>query len=68
MTTVTYHVPAISCKHCVHTIKTELGDLEGVQSVDASAETKDVTVIYDAPVTPEEIEKLLVEINYPPQK
>ena len=35
MTTVTYTVPAISCGHCTHTIETEVGELQGVQSVKA---------------------------------
>ncbi|NTU74762.1 MAG: heavy-metal-associated domain-containing protein [Anaerolineaceae bacterium] len=65
MTTVTYNVPAISCGHCVHTIQTELSDLKGVQSVQASAETKTVLVTFDAPATPEMVEELLAEINYP---
>ncbi len=35
MTTVIYKIPNISCNHCVHTIQTELSDLDGVQSVAA---------------------------------
>lgn len=66
MKTVTYTVPNISCMHCVHTIKTEVGELQGVQSVDASAQTKQVTIAFDTPATEEEIVTLLKEINYPP--
>ena len=40
MTTVTYNIPNISCGHCVHTIKMEVSDLAGVESVEASADTK----------------------------
>lgn len=65
MTTVTYNVPNISCGHCVHTIKMELSDLEGVQSVDAFADTKKTTVTFEAPATEEKIKALLAEINYP---
>ncbi len=65
MTKITYHVPGISCGHCVHTIKTELGDLPGVSKVEAELETKMVTVEFDAPATDEKIKNLLVEINYP---
>jgi len=54
--------------HCVHTIKTELSDLAGVKTVDANAETKTVKVTYEAPATPEAIEKTLAEINYPVAK
>lgn len=68
MTTVTYQVPDIMCNHCVHTITTELSDLDGVKSVQASLEDKQVQVTYDAPATPEKIEQLLSEINYPVAK
>jgi len=68
METITYTVPNISCMHCVHTIKTELSDLAGVKTVDANAETKTVKVTYEAPATPEAIEKTLAEINYPVAK
>ncbi len=65
MKTVTYSVPNISCNHCVHTIQTEVADLAGVQSVQADAASKKVTVTYDAPATEDEIKGLLAEINYP---
>ncbi|MCB9150610.1 MAG: copper ion binding protein [Caldilineaceae bacterium] len=66
MTTKTVIVPNISCSHCVHTIETEVGDLEGVQSVKAQETTKQVTVDFDAPATWDSIKELLVEIDYPP--
>jgi copper chaperone CopZ len=66
MNSVTYQIPGISCNHCVHTIQSEVSDLAGVQSVDASAETKEATIVFDAPATEEKIVALLKEINYPP--
>ncbi len=65
MTTVTYHIPNISCKHCVHTIKMELGELPGVQSVEADADTKKATITFDSPTSEDQIRALLIEINYP---
>ncbi len=65
MKTVTYTIPNISCGHCVHTIKNEVGELAGVQSVEASAEAKQATVTFDSPATEEEIKALLASINYP---
>lgn len=65
MKTVTYNIPNISCGHCVHTIKNEVGELAGVQSVQASAETKQAIITFDAPATENEIKSLLVSINYP---
>ena len=66
MNTVTYEIPGISCKHCVHTITSEVSDLEGVQSVEASAETKEATIVFGPPATEEMIIALLKEIHYPP--
>ena len=65
MTTVIYSIPNISCMHCVHTIKTEVGEFAGVRSVEADAQTKQVTILFDPPATEEAIKKLLAEINYP---
>jgi copper chaperone CopZ len=65
MQTVTYSIPAISCGHCVHTIKTELSDLAGVKTVEADAASKQATITFDPPATEESIKALLQEINYP---
>ena len=66
MKTVTYSIPNISCNHCVHTIKTEVSDLEGVKTVEASPQTKQAVISFDDPATEEQIVSLLKEINYPP--
>ena len=68
MTTVKFEVPSINCNHCVHTIQTELSEMDGVKSVAADAVKKEVVVQYEAPATPESLEKLLAEINYPVKK
>ena len=65
MKTVTYSIPNISCGHCVHTIQTEVGELAGVKSVEASVETKKVTITFDTPATEESIVSLLKSIDYP---
>jgi copper chaperone CopZ len=46
------------------TIKRELGELEGVVSVDGDVDTKMVTVQWQAPATWDKIASLLEEINY----
>ena len=66
MKTVTYNIPNISCSHCVHTIKMEISDLAGVKSVDASEESKQAVIVFDAPATEEKIVETLKEINYAP--
>jgi copper ion binding protein len=65
MKTITYSVPNINCGHCVHTIQTEVGDLQGVKSVKADAGTKQVEISFDTPASEEQIKSLLAEINYP---
>jgi copper chaperone len=68
MSKVEFFVPNISCGHCVHTIKMEVGEVAGVRSVEASQETKKVVIEFDPPATEEQIESVLIEINYPPQR
>ena len=65
MTTVTYSIPSISCGHCVNTIQMEVSEMDGVASVTASAETKQVEIVFDAPASEDSIKELLAEINFP---
>lgn len=65
MSTVTYYIPNISCGHCVHTIQSEVSELDGVKSVVANQESKTATITFDAPASEEKIKALLAEINYP---
>jgi copper chaperone len=65
MTTLTVKAPAISCGHCVRSIQNEVGELPGVQSVQASEQSKLVTITYDQPATEQAIKELLGEIGYP---
>lgn len=61
-----FYIPNITCGHCVHTIKMEVGELPGVTRVDASAATKEVTVEFGPPTTSDQIVDLLQEIHYAP--
>ena len=65
MTKVLYTIPNISCGHCVHTIKTELSDVDGVKKVDANQDTKVVEIEFDAPASEEKLKALLALIEYP---
>jgi copper chaperone len=65
MTTVNYAIPAIHCEHCTHTIEMEVGELQGVQTVNADLNTKKVQIIFDTPANEEKIKALLAEIDYP---
>jgi copper chaperone len=49
--TTTLNVNGMSCQHCVHAVKSSVGALAGVRSVDVSLEKKLVTVGFDPGVT-----------------
>lgn len=63
--TKTVKVPNISCGHCVMTVEKEIGAVDGVKGVNASADSKEVTVIWDAPASWDTIKSTLQEIGYP---
>jgi len=67
METKTFKVPNIGCDGCVNAIKGELGDLEGVQTVNGEVESKMVTVEYGDPANWEKIVETLKEIDYAPE-
>ncbi len=62
----TFQVPNIGCDGCVKAIKGELSDIEGVQSVDGTVDTKTVTVEWQEPATWTLILQTLKEIDYAP--
>jgi copper chaperone CopZ len=62
----TFTVPNISCGHCVKTVEREVSELPGVMTVKAEEDTKQVKVQWNPPATWDEIEALLIEIEYPP--
>ncbi len=61
----TLTVPNITCGHCVMTIKNELSELEGIETVEGNPENKSITVEWETPTTMEKIKDTLKEINYP---
>lgn len=65
MPTVIYTIPNISCHHCVHTIQSELSEVEGVKKVIAEVESKTAQIDFEEPATEEILKKVLAEINYP---
>lgn len=68
MQTKTFKVPNISCGHCVHTIQSEVSELEGIVTVKADQTTQMVTVSWnEPPQTWAKIRALLEEIDYPPE-
>ena len=63
----TVKIPAISCVHCVMTIKRELSEIEGVKSVEGDFNTKIVTIKWTTPANWDIIYKTLEEIGYKPE-
>ena len=61
----TVHIPAITCGHCVMTIKREISELEGVKSVEGDEKTRMVTIEWDKPASWDTIADTLKEIGYP---
>ncbi|MBN1906064.1 MAG: heavy-metal-associated domain-containing protein [Deltaproteobacteria bacterium] len=66
MTTKTFHIPNISCGHCVKSIKNELQEVSGVLKVDGDPEKKVITVEYETPDTLKTICETLIDMNFPP--
>jgi copper chaperone len=69
MVTTQLTAPDISCEHCVATVKKTVRQFPGVQSVEADAETKIITLTYDpAQVDLAKVAEALDEEGYPVRK
>jgi len=62
MAETTYHVPGITCGHCRSAIETEVGALDGVESVAVDIDTKQVVVVGSA--GDDAIRAAIVEAGY----
>jgi len=67
MAAKTVNIPSISCHHCLMTIKREVSEISGVQSVEGSVEDKRVTIRWEEPADWGKIEAALKDAGYPPQ-
>jgi copper chaperone len=66
---ITLNAPDISCEHCVATVQKAVGALPGVDSVSASADTKDIAISFDpGKVSVDQIAAVLDEEGYPVAK
>lgn len=67
VTTLT--APDISCGHCVSSVQNRLGGLEGIKSVVASAETKQIDLAFDPTrISLDKIKAELDDEGYPVQE
>ena len=62
MAETTYHVPGISCGHCKSAIESEVGELDGVESVVVDIASKQVAVVGTA--TDDAVRAAIVEAGY----
>ncbi len=59
-----FRVPGVSCQHCVHSVKQEVGAISGVQQVQVDLDTKTVTVDHSDQVTTAAIIAAIQEAGY----
>lgn len=64
MSTSTYKVSGMTCSGCAGTVKTEIGKVAGVSSVDVELATGHVTVTSDGPLEDAEIRNVVEEAGY----
>ena len=63
--TVTLNIPAISCGHCVMTIKREIKELPGVLAVEGDPQAKTATFTLENEAVLAAVKETLAEIGYP---
>lgn len=63
----TFIIPAISCGHCVMSIKNELSEIAGVKKVEGDPQSKSISVEWELPANLDKILNTLKQINYPAQ-
>ncbi|WP_194815864.1 heavy-metal-associated domain-containing protein [Nocardia sp. XZ_19_385] len=64
MATTTYTVKGMTCGHCVSSVKSEIGKIDGVTSVDVDLASGAVRVDSSAPVADSEIAAAVDEAGY----
>ena len=62
--TQTYTVTGMTCGHCAASVREEITELTGVQSVDVVLDTGAVTVTSDAPLDEAEVRAAVEEAGY----
>ncbi len=64
MPSSTYTVTGMTCGHCVSSVKTEIGKIDGVTSVDVDLASGAVTSASSAPIADTEIAAAVDEAGY----
>jgi|tagenome__1003787_1003787.scaffolds.fasta_scaffold20620850_1 copper chaperone CopZ len=63
VSTVTLHVPGMSCRHRVRVVTARLRDLAGVDTVVANVDT--AMLVIDGSVTEARVRAVLTEVGFP---
>ncbi len=64
MTSTTYRVEGMSCDHCVHAVRTEVGALDGVTEVQVDLATGEVVVTSAASLDEAAVRAAVDEAGY----
>lgn len=64
MATTEFQVKGMTCSHCEHAVSTEVGQIAGVQNVEASAPTGRLVVTSSAPVDEAQVVAAVEEAGY----
>ncbi|WP_431964873.1 heavy-metal-associated domain-containing protein [Nocardia sp. bgisy134] len=64
MATTTYTVKGMTCGHCAGSVKTEIGKIDGVTSVDVDLATGAVRVASAAPLADADVAAAVDEAGY----
>ncbi len=66
MESKTFQVLNMTCNGCVNTVRTEVEELSGVDTVDINKPSQPVPVEWQAPATWDTIKDALTDIDYAP--
>jgi copper chaperone len=64
MSAKTYSVVGMTCDHCVRSVKSEVGQVSGVTSVDVDLASGRVTVSSDNPIDDAQVRAAVEEAGY----
>ena len=64
MTVAEYQVTGMSCAHCEAAIRSEVGQIEGIQSIEVSAETGRLVVTSAADIAADQVLAAVDEAGY----
>ncbi|HPJ19196.1 MAG TPA: heavy metal-associated domain-containing protein [Actinomycetota bacterium] len=64
MNTMEYQVTGMTCSHCETSVREEVGEIEGVDGIEVSADTGRLTVTAAANVTDDAIIAAVEEAGY----